>query len=128
VGLIDEALIFYDELEGMFKEYVYNSPSFLVETANGHMGFLKDVFSFDGADYRDKIFRNQISALELSCYLFARKASLMIKSGNVIKLIVYGHQFANSLIIVSMHCALISNVFSLLPKIKWISLLLMQSK
>lgn len=101
MGLFEEALIHYEELEGMFKEYVYNSPSFLIETENDTKGFLKDIFSLDEIDCRDKIFHNKISALELSCYLFARKASLMIKSGKVLKLMLHGHEFANSLVMVN---------------------------
>lgn len=88
----------------MFKDYVYNSNSFLKMPQTSCIQH--DIFSFDSIDYRSKILRNEISVFEISGYLFARKANLLSKMGKILSLISFGHRFANSL---NMVCFLAGN-------------------
>ncbi|XP_050548312.1 trafficking protein particle complex subunit 10-like [Daktulosphaira vitifoliae] len=84
LGLHDEALVQYDELDAMYTQFILNSlignvPEWLTEF-QGSLERWAAVLFIDkiSRKQRDAIKKKKLSFLEFRCYLFSRQASLLI--------------------------------------------------
>lgn len=97
MGLYDEALVQYDELDALFTQFVLNSavgeaPKWLLSfqsAPNNWSGVCLNATSAFNAELRKKIQEHKMSVIDFRNYLFARQAALLLVSNKPFEVIIF---------------------------------------
>ncbi|GAO49960.1 hypothetical protein G7K_4095-t1 [Saitoella complicata NRRL Y-17804] len=96
MGLSEDGLVVYDELEASFFLSLSDKEGEMWGTSGGLPGVGDDsasVLDTERKKYRDLILQNTITTFDFRCYLFARQFALLAKLGNPIAQLVRAKDF-----------------------------------
>ncbi|XP_025413073.1 trafficking protein particle complex subunit 10 isoform X2 [Sipha flava] len=114
LGLHDEALIQYDELDAMFTQFILNSqvgnvPQWLTKFQGALERWSAVLFMENiSRKQREAIKSRQLSLLEFRCYLFSRQASLLMAASKpwhvAERALMFLHQSVSDLKTLEIEC------------------------
>lgn len=81
LGLYDEALVQYDELDALFSQFVVNGH--IGEAASWLCNFQVPLERWQGLKFGPSHLRKKPSLLELRAYLFAKQAHMLLLTNKV---------------------------------------------